>query len=124
MKFIIDEMKSGDWKQILQIYKEGIEPGDATFETELPTWDSWISNHVPGCSIVARKDDNILDWVALSPTSNRKVYSGVNEVGIYVKGEFRGKGIDLPFFKKLIELSEDKGIWTLQAEYFLKIRPV
>lgn len=118
MEFVIDEMKSGDWKQVLQIYKEGIETGDATFEKDIPTFDSWISNHISGCSIVARKNDKILGWAALSPTSNRKVYSGVNEVSIYVSEECRGKGIGITLFKKLIDLSEDKGTWTLQAGIF------
>lgn len=49
MDFKIKEMKSSDWDQISQIYKEGIDTDNATFETTIPSWSSWISNHIPGC---------------------------------------------------------------------------
>lgn len=118
MDFVIDEMKSEDWEQVSIIYREGIETGNATFETDIPSWNSWISAYIPGCSIVARNDDRILGWAALSPTSRRKVYSGVAEVSIYVSEDYREKGIGIALFRKLIELSEYNNIWTLQAGIF------
>lgn len=118
MDFVIDEMKSEDWEQVSIIYREGIETGNATFETDIPSWNSWISAHIPGCSIVARNDDRILGWAALSPTSRRKVYSGVAEVSIYLSEDYREKGIGIALFRKLIELSEYNNIWTLQAGIF------
>lgn len=118
MDFKIEEMKSCDWELVSDIYREGIGTGDATFEAVSPSWKFWVSNHVSGCSIVARKGDGILGWAALSPTSNRKVYSGVAEVSVYVSEKYRGKGIGLALLQELIELSENKGIWTLQAGIF------
>lgn len=67
---------------------------------------------------MARCGEKILGWAALSPTSGRKVYSGVMEVSVYVREEFQGKGIGLALLKKLIELSENNDIWTLQAGIF------
>lgn len=118
MDFIIDELKSEDWERVSKIYIEGIETGNATFETDIPSWNSWVSAHISECSIVARNGDNILGWAALSPTSKRKVYSGVAEVSVYVSENYRKKGIGLALFKKLIALSEENGIWTLQAGIF------
>jgi phosphinothricin acetyltransferase len=118
MDFEIEEMKSSDWDQVSLIYKMGIETDNATFEKSIPSWDSWVLNHLPGCNIVARSGNKILGWAALSPTSKRKVYSGVMEVSVYVSEECWGKGIGLALLKKLIDLSEEKGIWTLQAGIF------
>jgi L-amino acid N-acyltransferase YncA len=67
---------------------------------------------------VARKEDRIMGWAAISPTSSRKVYSGVVEVSVYVGEKYQGHGLGMALLKKLIELSENKGIWTLQAGIF------
>ncbi len=118
MEFRIERMKSEDWEQVSIIYQEGIDTGNATFETEISSWNSWIENHILDCNIVAREGDKILGWAALAPASNRKVYSGVVEVSVYVRGKNQGKGIGMALLKKLIEFSELKGIWTLQAGIF------
>ena len=118
MVFEIREMKSTDWEQVSLIYEEGIKTGKSTFEKSIPSWNSWVSTHVSGCSIVAITENGILGWAALSPTSQREVYSGVVEVSIYVSEKYQGQGIGLALLRKLIELSENKGIWTLQAGIF------
>lgn len=118
MYFKIDHMCLSDWDQVALIYQEGIETDNATFEQSVPSWDSWILNHPPEFCIVARIDDEILGWAALSPTSRRKVYDGVMEVSVYVSEKHRGKRVGLALLKQLIELSEDQGIWTLQTGIF------
>ena len=118
MEFKIEKMKHEDWEQVSKIYMEGIETGNATFETDVPSWESWISKHLPCCNIVARRGNKILGWAAVSPTSSREVYSGVTEVSIYVNKECKRKGVGLALLKELIELSENNGIWTLQAGIF------
>jgi len=118
MYFKIDHMCRKDWDQIALIYKEGIETGNATFEQSVPSWDSWILNHPLEFGIVARSDDEMLGWAALSPTSRRKAYNGVMEVSVYVSEKHRGRGVGLALLEKLIELSEDQGVWTLQAGIF------
>ncbi|MCC7563288.1 MAG: GNAT family N-acetyltransferase [Methanobacterium sp.] len=111
-------MKSSDWDQVSLIYQEGIKTGDATFEKSIPSWDLWVSNHISGCNLVARSENRILGWAALSRTSHRKVYSGVAEASVYVMEKYQGKGIGTSLLRKLIELSENKEIWTLQAGIF------
>jgi len=118
MNFKIEEMKSTDWDQVSLIYQEGINTGNATFEKSIPSWNSWISTHISGCNIVARSENRVLGWAALAPTSKRKVYSGVVEVSVYVSEKCQGKGIGHALLRKIIELSENNGIWTLQAGIF------
>lgn len=115
MKYIIDEMEYADWEQVSNIYAEGIKTGKATFQTEVPTFKQWDSSHLKCCRIVARLEEKVLGWAALSPTSSRCVYAGVAEVSIYIKQGYRGIGIGEALLKKLVELSEDNGLWTLQS---------
>lgn len=115
MEYAIDIMKDSDWDQVSMIYKEGIKTGIATFQTEVPSWEQWDSSHIKQCRLVARLEDKVLGWAALSPTSSRCVYSGVSEVSIYVRQGYRGIGVGERLLKALVELSEENSIWTLQS---------
>lgn len=118
MDYLIDKMVPQYWNQIKDIYIEGINTGNATFEKEAPGWDKWDKSHISSCRIVARQDNIVLGWAALSPVSMRRVYAGVGEVSIYIRVNHLGKGIGTNLLKKLIELSEHNGFWTLQASVF------
>lgn len=118
MGFTTDKMKAEDWGAVQSIYREGIATGDATFEMETPEWEEWDKKHLNDCRIVARKDGQVAGWAALSPVSSRCVYAGVAEVSIYVTASARGVGIGKTLLRTLIEESERKGIWTLQAGIF------
>jgi phosphinothricin acetyltransferase len=120
MAFLITPMQAEDWPAVEAIYKEGIATGNATFETESPAWEKWNANHHQHSRLVARTEDNIVAWAALSRVSARQVYAGVAEVSIYVAASARGKGIGKVLLQALIEQSEQNGIWTLQAGIFLE----
>ncbi|PRX26958.1 phosphinothricin acetyltransferase [Orenia metallireducens] len=120
MDYIIDNMKSNDWKDIKEIYIEGIKTGNSTFETDAPTWEKWDSGHTKSCRLVARDGEKVIGWAALSPVSGRCVYNGVAEVSVYVGANYRGKGIGKTLLNKLVELSEENGFWTLQAGIFVE----
>ena len=111
-------MRSEDWPAVREIYGEGIATGNATFETELPHWQKWDSGHRQDCRLIAREAERVLGWAALSPVSARRVYSGVAEVSVYVSLSARGRGVGKALLKELIEKSEARGIWTLQAGIF------
>jgi L-amino acid N-acyltransferase YncA len=36
--YVVQPFEAGDWEQVRAIYLEGIATGNATFETEAPTW--------------------------------------------------------------------------------------
>jgi len=115
MDFVIDEMKKSDWTQVSNIYFEGIKTKIATFQTEVPSWDEWDNGHCNDCRLVAKSEDAILGWAALSPTSSRCVYKGVAEVSIYIGESYKGQGVGSELLKNLIKQSEEKGFWTLQS---------
>lgn len=115
MNFIIDEMKKSDWKQVRLIYLEGIKTGVATFEKDIPSWDEWDAGHLKVARLVARSDDAVLGWAALTPYSNRCIYGGVAEESIYIKQAYKGRGVGKALLTALIQQSEESGFWTLQA---------
>lgn len=118
MKPLIDAMQPQDWEAVRVIYQEGIDTRHATFETDIPSWEKWDTNHLPHCRLVARVDGAIVGWAALTPVSGRCVYAGVAEVSIYVAAAARGQGVGKALLGALIEASEQAGIWTLQAGIF------
>ncbi|NCF69650.1 MAG: GNAT family N-acetyltransferase [Chloroflexi bacterium] len=118
MNLTVDKMRAGDWQAVRRIYQEGLETGQATFETDVPSWEVWNSSkHIDG-RLVAKSEDKIVGWAALSPVSKREVYAGVAEVSIYVTTAVRGEGIGKLLLRALVEASEQAGIWTLQASVF------
>ena len=111
-------MESCDAAEVLRIYKEGIDSGQASFGTSIPEWAAWDASHLAKLRFVAVFNDQIAGWVALSSVSSRCVYGGVAEVSVYIGEKFRGQGIGGKLLQLLIEESEKAGFWTLQAGAF------
>lgn len=111
-------MSAADADGVLAIYAEGLETGEATFETEVPTWAAWDAGHLQDCRLVARSGDTLAGWAALSPVSGRCVYAGVAEVSVYVAARARGQGVGRELLRHLVAASEGVGVWTLQAGLF------
>jgi phosphinothricin acetyltransferase len=114
----IRQLEATDWQQVRAIYLQGIATGQATFETEPPSWDDWDATHLQFARLVALADDELCGWAALSPVSKRAAYAGVAEVSVYVAEDFRKQGLGLKLLQRLIAESEQHGIWTLQASVF------
>ncbi|MGB8919163.1 MAG: N-acetyltransferase family protein [Candidatus Sulfotelmatobacter sp.] len=118
MDYPILPMQPENWPAVREIYREGIATGNATFESELPDWEKWDNNHRKDCRLIARKEEQVLGWAALSPVSGRRVYAGVAEVSVYVAVAARGTGVGKSLLQALIAESELHGLWTLQAGIF------
>ena len=115
---MIRVMNTDDSNRILEIYKMGLETGNATFETIVPSWDDWDSMHNKHSRFVYIENEKILGWIALSPVSTRKAYEGVAEVSVYVDTCTLGKGIGTRLMEEVIQSSELNGIWTLYSSVF------
>jgi phosphinothricin acetyltransferase len=116
MGYLIESMLPEDWQAVKLIYLEGIATGMATFETTAPEWEKWDASHLPSCRLVARSITGVISgWAAISPVSSRCVYAGVGEVSIYVAAVARGQKVGQTLLRALIDVSEQAGLWTLQA---------
>ena len=112
------DLRADDWPEVARIYREGIETGNATFETEVPSWETWDAAHLRAHRLVAERGGQIVGWIALLPVSSRECYSGVAEISEYVSEEARSQGIGRELLAAAIESSERGGIWTLQTSVF------
>jgi phosphinothricin acetyltransferase len=107
-----------DWPAVRAIYEEGIATGNATFEQEPPSWEAWDRSHLAACRLVAEHAGRVVGWAALSGVSDRCVYGGVAEVSVYVAAAARGQGVGRALLQALVDESERRGLWTLQAGVF------
>jgi L-amino acid N-acyltransferase YncA len=114
----IEELQPEHWTGVARVYEEGIATGNATFETEVPSWEAWDSSHLPEHRLVALRDGEVVGWAAVSPVSDRCVYGGVVENSVYVAENARGQGVGLRLLEELIASTEAAGIWTIQTGMF------
>lgn len=113
------DLRPDDWPEVRRIYEEGIATGNATFETEPPTWNAFDAGRMRSPRLVAEDPSGVvLGWAVLSPVSSRCVYGGVAEVSVYVAADARGRGVGTSLLGALVERSEAEGLWTLQAGIF------
>jgi L-amino acid N-acyltransferase YncA len=118
MSISIRLFSKADWMAVSTIYDQGIRTRNATFETQLPDYETWIKKFHPHLLWVAENDNTIVGWAGLQPVSPREVYKGVVEVTIYIDSQHTGKGIGRMLMSHLITESENSGIWTLYASIF------
>jgi phosphinothricin acetyltransferase len=123
MRLEVRDLRPGDWPEVARIYAEGIATGNATFETEVPSWEAWDAAHLPEHRFVAELDGRVEGWIALAPVSSRCCYAGVAEISAYVSEQSRAQGAGKELLAAAIESSERAGIWTLQTGVFPENAP-
>ena len=111
----IREMIPEDQASILEIYRQGIDSGLATFRTACPSWEEWNSGHKNVCRFVAADQDLIIGFAAVSPVSSLSHYSGVWEVMVYVHEAHRHCGAGTMLMRRLMEEAPKHGCWTLYS---------
>ena len=107
-----------DFPAVRDIYQQGINTGNATFQQTGKNWEEWNNSMLISCRLVATESNQILGWAGLSAVSSRDVYSGVAEVSVYVAEHAQGNGIGQKLLSQLILESENNNIWMLQAGIF------
>lgn len=118
---IIRSFSENDFLAVQNIYQQGIDTGNATFQTEAKSWQQWNSSMLNYCRLVAVEDEKVLGWAGLSAVSSREVYSGVAEVSVYVANQAQGKGLGQALLNALINESKKAVYGCYKPVYSLKI---
>jgi phosphinothricin acetyltransferase len=109
-----------DAAAIAAIYNEGIEDRLATFETrprEPAEVAAWLDDGLP--FLVAVGGDAVLGFARVSPYSDRCVYGGVGEHGVYVARSARGGGVGRRLLEALCDEAERAGLYKLTSRVFV-----
>ena len=114
----VEQMRAEHWPAVERIYAEGLATGNASFETETPSWEPFQAGHLPGFLLVGLAAGAVLGWAVLSPVSDRCAYQGVAEDSVYVAEPARGRGVGRALLTQLTRRAESAGIWTVQAGIF------
>ena len=112
---MIRAMEENDWARVAEIYRQGMESGKSTFNTECPDFEEWDKGHIRICRFVYEEDGNVVGRVAISPTSSRCVYKGCVEMSVYVDQNYQGHGVGTALVKELIKRSEQEGYWSIYS---------
>jgi phosphinothricin acetyltransferase len=108
-----------DASAIAAIYNEGIEDRLATFETRLrepAEAAAWLEDGLP--FVVALDGDEVIGFARVSPYSDRCVYGGIGEHGVYVARSARGRGAGRALLEALCEEAERAGLYKLTSRVF------
>ena len=111
-------MASADADSVLRIYQDGLDAGQASFETTAPDWAAFDRGRLPDHRYVAVDEGEVVGWVAVTPVSARPVYAGVVEHSVYVDPGVHGRGVGATLLDALIASTEAAGVWTIQSAIF------
>ena len=114
----VDALTPPDGAAVGAVYAAGHETRHATVESAGPTWDEWDASHLASPRLVARRDDEVVGWAALSPVSGRPCYRGVAHNSVYVARGARSQGVGRALLDELVRLAEEAGIWTIETGIF------
>jgi L-amino acid N-acyltransferase YncA len=112
----------GDAAAIAEIYNQGIEDRVATYETELRSaedqqaWLEAIADSYP--VVIAQIDGEIIGWAGAGPYRHRECYRGIGEFSMYVRRDWRRRGVGDLLLAGLISEAERLGLWKLLSRIF------
>ena len=109
-----------DAPAIAEIYNQGIEDRSATFETRLREPDEvagWVGDGLPAI-VAADEEGRVIGFARAAPYSDRCVYAGVAEHGVYVAREARGQGIARRLLEDLAAACASAGLYKLTSRVF------
>ena len=109
-----------DAAAIAAIYNEGIADRIATFETE-PRSAGQIAGWFTGRQLVIVAETEATEPVAFAasfPYSDRACYSGIGEFSVYVRRDYRGRGVGRAVLAALIETAIGAGLYKLTSRVF------
>ena len=88
----VRDMRASDWEAVEAVYRQGIDDGEATFESRTPSWEDFDAGRLRHPRLVAERDGAVIGWAAASLVSRRQAYRGVIEHSVYVARSARATG--------------------------------
>jgi len=110
-----------DVPAITAIYNQGIAERQASFETrprEPAEVATWFEDGLPFVVADGPGDGELAGFARVSPYSDRCVYGGVGEHGVYVARAARGAGVGGALLIELCAAAERAGLYKLTARIF------
>jgi L-amino acid N-acyltransferase YncA len=109
-----------DARGIAGLYNQGIAERQATFETRPRTPEEISAWFEPELPFLVAVDDRgrVLGFARISSYSDRCVYEGVGEHGVYVDAAARGQGLGRRLLEELASAAEREGIHKLTSRVF------
>jgi phosphinothricin acetyltransferase len=119
MKIKLKIASKDDAKELLEIYAPYVKNTAITFEYDKPSvaeFEKRIKNTLEEYPyIAALKDKEIVGYAYLGRFKARRAYDWVAETSIYVKEDFRGRGIGKILYEAIEKIAKSQGIVTLYA---------
>jgi L-amino acid N-acyltransferase YncA len=116
MSASIRAAREGDSGAIAEIYNQGVEEGQATFETEprgAADFSEAMARPEAPPFLVAEEQGRVLGWARVGTYSPRPCYDGVAEASVYIERGARREGLGLRLMQALVEESGRRGYWKL-----------
>ena len=110
-----------DASAVAAIYNEGIAEREATFETrprDAADVEKWFEEEEVPFLVEEDEHGTLVGFARLSPYSDRCVYAGVGEHGVYVAAAARGRGVGRALLEALCEAAERAGYYKLTSRVF------
>jgi L-amino acid N-acyltransferase YncA len=111
---------TADAAAVAAIYNEAIAERIATFETReriSTDVESWLGDDRRPF-LVATRDGAVVGFARVGPYSDRAVYAGVGEHGVYVARAARGGGVGRRLLEELCAAAEAAGLHKLTGRIF------
>ncbi|HVB09490.1 MAG TPA: arsinothricin resistance N-acetyltransferase ArsN1 family A [Bacillota bacterium] len=122
MEIAVRPAVAADAAAMALIYNQGIEDRVATFETELRTAEErtqWLREHGGRYPVVvAKAGGEVVGWASASQYRPRACYNGIGEFSVYVRRDWRGRGVGAAAIQGLIEACRAQGLWKLVSRVF------
>ena len=126
MSLVIRKAEPADAAAIAEIYNQGIEERQATFETRPYGPDDFadaLGDPDAAPLLVALEDGRVVAWARVLAYSERECYAGVGEASMYVARDFRRRGAGRALLDALADEAERRGWWKLIGLLFPENAP-
>ncbi len=115
-----------DAEAIAEIYNQGIEERQATFQTRPhdPGELELKTEQRGGQLLVAERDGRVVGWAGWTGYDDPgSYYAGIAECAVYVAGEARGRGVGAELLEGLAREAPKVGVHKLLAKIFTTNEP-